>query len=75
MAKSYLIELIRRSGDPATPRVIESSEPDAENATVAIKAAQKVFKSKGFKAGANGFRVIERESGKVVTTWYADGSR
>ena len=75
MAKAYVIELIRRGGDPLTPRVIESSEPDAENATVAIKAAQKIFKSRGSKSGANGFRVKEREGGKIVTTWYADNLR
>ncbi len=75
MPKAYVIELVRRGGDPLTPRVIERSEPDVDTGTVAIKMAQKQFKSRGFKVGANGFRVTERESGKVITIWYASSSR
>jgi hypothetical protein len=75
MTKSYVIELIRRSTSASSPRVITTSDPDTASATLAIKAAQKAYKTRATGSDANGFRVTERESGKVIATWYAESSR
>ena len=75
MTKTYVIDLIRRSTSATAPRVVTSSEPDTNSATVAIKAAHKVYKTRARGSDANGFRVTERDSGKVIATWFADSSR
>ncbi len=75
VTKKYVIDLIRRSTSGTAPRVIASSEPDTESATMAIKAAHKAYKTRATGSDANGFRVMERSSGKVIATWFADSSR
>ncbi len=69
----YVVDLIHR-GPGGVIKAVTSSEVDVGTPAVAFTAGHRVFATRDADCGANGFRVTERRTGKVVVTWMSDGT-